>query len=130
MPYLIDGNNLMGTMKGMRMDDPEARRRLLRFLLGIPLLRTQGIALVFDGPPEAAPVGPEGSGRMLERASVRFSGAGITADDAIVGILARASPEHYLLVTSDRELQMRAQALGVRVQDCREFLREIEHGQP
>ena len=123
MPFLIDGNNLMGTMTGMRMGDPEAQRRFVQELLSYQRLRKKGIVVVFDGLPET---GAQKRDRSLGAVTVRYSGAGVSADDVIAGMLAKATPEHYVLVTSDRELQARARALRVKVTGCREFLAEME----
>ena len=75
---------------------------------------------VFDGE-RASVARPAVAGREVE---VRFTPAGITADDELV-LAAEATDEPILVVTDDRELQGRVRASGVDIAGTREFLEAL-----
>ena len=105
MPYLVDGNNLIGRERRARASDDD-RSALVREISD-RLRRTRARVLVFfDGAGETVSLGS---------LSVRFSGA-VTADDAIVRELARSrTPREETVVTADRGLAQRARDGGARV---------------
>ena len=105
MPYLVDGNNLIGRARRARASEAD-RSDLIRELSD-RLRRTRARVIVFfDGAGETLSLGS---------LSIRFSGAG-TADDAIVRELARSRvPREDTVVTADRELARRARDGGGRV---------------
>ena len=105
MPYLVDGNNLIGRERRARASDDD-RSALVREISD-RLRQTRARVLVFfDGAGETVSLGS---------LSVRFSGA-VTADDAIVRELARSrAPREETVVTADRGLAQRARDGGARV---------------
>ncbi|HZI65445.1 MAG TPA: NYN domain-containing protein [Thermoanaerobaculia bacterium] len=111
MPYLVDGNNLIGRA-GRGKASAGVRSDLIRELSD-RLRRTRARVLVFfDGSGETVSLGS---------LSVRFSGT-VTADDAIVRELARArAPREETVVTADRELARRSRDAGARVLSPDEF---------
>lgn len=111
MPYLVDGNNLIGRARRGRASDDD-RSALIREISD-RLRRTRARVLVyFDGAGETVSLGS---------LSVRFSGA-MTADDAIVRELARSrTPREETVVTADRELARRVRDGGARVVTPDEF---------
>lgn len=111
MPYLVDGNNLIGRARRGRASD-EDRSALIRELSD-RLRRTRARILVFfDGRGESVSLGS---------LSFRFSGA-LTADDAIVRELARSrAPREETVVTADRDLARRARDAGARAVTPEEF---------
>ncbi len=107
MPFLVDGDNLLGTWPGRERSDAE-RRSLARQLSRWAAERRRGVVLVFDGrEPPGSMLGPE----------TLFSGAGRSADEAILARL-RSETERrgWTVVTSDRPLGDRCRALGARVE--------------
>jgi len=118
MPYLVDGDNLLGTWPGRRRSD--AGRRELAMELGRLARRwRRRIFVVFDGqPPPATAFG----------ADVRFAGSARTADDVILGLLREQSDRRgWVVVTSDRSLGDQCRFLGARVERsarCRARLAE------
>ena len=111
MPYLVDGNNLIGQAgRGNASEDDRAAR--VRELAD-RLRRTRARILVFfDG---------SGASLSLGSLSIRFAGAA-TADDAIVRELARSqAPRETTVVTADRDLARRARDAGGRAMTPREF---------
>jgi hypothetical protein len=110
VPYLLDGDNLVGAALGRR---GEAERDALVSEITGRLRRTRArVILYFDGP---------GRGSSLGNLTVRFSG-GSSADDAIVREIA-ASPRarETTVVTADRGLARRARDAGAKVMTPAEF---------
>ena len=104
MPYLVDGNNLIGAERGGRAskDDQEALRREISDRLRATRAR---VVLFFDG---------GGNSASLGSLSVRHSGAS-TADDAIVREVERSSrPQEMIVVTADQGLARRTRDAGGR----------------
>ena len=115
MPFLIDGDNLLGTWGRRRTD---AEKRKLAFDLE-RWARRQGrrVAVVFDGPEPGAPAfGP----------SVKFSGAGHTADDLILDMLRKQRDVRgWTVVTSDRALGDQCRFIGAGRERCDLFRRRL-----
>jgi len=105
---LVDGYNA-GFMLTGQMDPGRARLRLGMVLAGLGKVSPGPlqVVVVFDsdlgGEESAAP----GSGGVVER----FTGEGTTADDRIVA-LAESAAGVPVVVTSDRDLRERAEAVG------------------
>ncbi len=117
MPFLVDGDNLLGTW-GRKRSDPERRKlamELGRFAAG----ERKRLWLVFDGTGvQAAPFG----------ANVRFSGAGRTADDVILEMLREhENRRSWIVVTSDRSLADQSRWLEARVERCDLFRKRLQH---
>ena len=105
MPYVLDGNNLIGRERRSGRASEEDRAALVRELAD-RLRRTRARAVVvFDGP--AAPASTLGS------LCVRQPGG--SADEAILREVRRsASPREIVVVTADRELARRAREAGAK----------------
>lgn len=107
MPFLVDGDNLLGSWPGRSRSDSE--RRALAFELDRFAARQERrVVVVFDGPaPLAAPLGQ----------NVIFAGAEQSADDVILALL-KAEPDRrgWTVVTSDRSLGDRCRWLSARVE--------------
>ncbi len=108
MPWLVDGDNLLGSWPGWERS-AEGRRQLARLLDQWSRACGRRVMVVFDGP------GPPGVG-------VVHSGAGRSADEWIVGFLRRQNqPRTWRVVTSDRSLAERARALGAETEPSHRF---------
>ena len=114
MPYLLDGDNLVGAALGRR---GEAERDALVSEIAGRLRRTKArVVLYFDG---------SGRASSLGSLSVRFSGAS-SADDAIIREVAGSrEPRETTVVTADRELARRARDAGAKVVTPAEFWRRF-----
>lgn len=101
MPWIVDGDNLLGAKR-----DDEAKRELARRIERYRVRTGRRILLVFDGP--APPIALPGE--------VEFSGPGRRADDRILHAVA-GDPDRrgVTVVTDDRSLGDRCRALGARV---------------
>lgn len=115
MPFLIDGDNLLGT-SGKRRTDAEKRKLALDLARWAGRVRRR-VTVVFDGPDPGAPA--FGSG-------VRFSGAGRTADDVILDLLRKEDdPRAWIVVTSDRSLGDQCRWIGATRERCDRFRRRL-----
>jgi hypothetical protein len=105
MPYLLDGDNLVGTTRGRRGGSED--RDALVSEVSDRLRRTRAkVVLFFDGAGKATSLGD---------LSVRYAG-GTSADDAIVREIQRSPrPGETTVVTADRELSRRARDEGANV---------------
>ncbi len=111
MPYLLDGDNLVGTALGRR--GAAGDREALTREISDRLRRTHAkVILFFDG---------AGAPLSLGHLVVHFSGA-ISADDAIVRETSHAAqPAETTVVTADRELARRARDAGASVMSPDDF---------
>jgi hypothetical protein len=79
------------------------------------------MTLVFDGAGHAG----QSSDRLAPNLEIHYSGPRRDADTLIRSMLDRASPNHYVLVTNDRELKDYARLHRFRIQGCTQFLRQL-----
>ena len=113
MPYLVDGNNVLGSD---RFSD-DARRALVTRVAAFARAKRTRVTLVFDGPE------PSSFAKHLGAVSVAFSGAR-TADDVIAE--RAASGRGWSVVTSDRGLAARVARREVTIVAPSQFVRELE----
>ncbi len=107
MPYLLDGNNLIGLVRRTARPSEEDRQALVADLAERLRATRARAALFFDGP-----AGERGS--SLGSLSVRPASG--SADDAILAEVRKAaSPSECIVVTADRGLAGRARDLGAKV---------------
>lgn len=110
MPYLLDGNNLIGRFRRASRPSEEDRQALVAELSGRLRASRARAVLFFDG---------SGAGRTVSLGplSIRESAAG-SADDAIVAAVAGApAPGECIVVTADRGLAGRVRDAGGKI--CR-----------
>jgi hypothetical protein len=114
VPYLLDGNNLIGRVRKTARPSPEDRAALVAEIAG-RLRQTRAKATIFfDGP-----AGERAS--ALGSLSVRVPSKG-SADDAIVREVERAAtPAEAVVVTADRGLASRCRDAGAKVCSPEEF---------
>ena len=116
VPYLVDGDNLLGTWSGRRRSD--AGRRKLAFDLHRFARRIgKRLVAVFDG---TAP------GRALQH-DVLFAGAGRSADDVILAFLRDEQDRRgWTVVTSDRSLGDQCRYMGARIERSDVFRKRLQ----
>jgi predicted RNA-binding protein with PIN domain len=119
VPFLIDGDNLLGTWPGRRRSDAE-RRQLAMQLARLGARLGRRIVTVFDGtPPPATSFGQD----------VHFSGAGINADQLILELLQEQEDRRgWTVVTSDRSLGDQCRYLEARVERSDLFRKRLLRG--
>jgi hypothetical protein len=116
MPWIVDGSNVLGTMRADRHGD-EPKRELVRLLAGFARAKRTRLTAVFDGHE------PASFARNLGAVTVLFSGDR-SADDVIVERTSAGSG--WNVVTADRELAARMGRRHVRVVPPATLMREIE----
>jgi predicted RNA-binding protein with PIN domain len=124
MPYLIDGNNLIGNMPDLSLRNRVDRYRLLMRLLNFQQFKNTRIILVFDGPPDDNFSSEKFQGIPF---SVRTPPIGENADMVIQDIISQETDlRQFFVVSSDREIQRYARASGAKSLKCEEFMRELK----
>ena len=117
MPYLIDGNNLLGSWGGPK-DGNDRRSEVVRRVAAFCRARGAKATLVFDG----HPLRPDMATQDLGPVSLRVPPRGEDADTVIRELLDRAPrAADYVVVTSDKALYSYARTLGARVLRAHEW---------
>jgi predicted RNA-binding protein with PIN domain len=112
MPYLVDGNNVMGQRVGWHRDKAGARKRLIQDLARFLAARKAKVTVVFDGSPDTD--FPEGS--RYKSVRILYARAGSDADSRVKDLIRRSTNKRNLIVvSSDRELAAVAAGQGARV---------------
>jgi predicted RNA-binding protein with PIN domain len=125
MHLIVDAMNVIGSRPdGWWRDREGAARRLLGRLQRLAATTGDEVTAVLDGRPNRAM--PEGAdeGVMVLWANRRGPDA---ADDRIIELVREAeAPETMLVVTSDRALRERVEALGANVEGASMLLRRLD----
>jgi len=119
MPYLIDGNNLIGHIPTLELPDPKSKRRLVAQLLIFQATKKTKIILVFDGPSD-----PDLFGEKFRRKefSILWPDLEESADTVIKHWIEKQTDlRHFHVVSSDKEIKTFARVNGAKVLDCAEF---------
>jgi len=117
VPYLIDGNNLLGSWGGPAIPG-DGRAEVLRVVATFCRAKGARAVLVFDG----APFRPGTGGQQLGNVTLRFPAAGRDADSVIREIVdGSRRPGELVVVTSDKPLSSYARTRGARVLRAHEW---------
>ena len=124
MPYLIDGNNLLGSWGGPAVPG-DGRHEVVRRVAAFCRARGARAIVVFDG----APFRPELEDQQLGAVTIRFPGPGRDADSLIREIVDQAArPADLIVVSSDKPVYSYARtrgARGLRAQEWNALGREV-----
>jgi predicted RNA-binding protein with PIN domain len=108
VPYLIDGNNLLGSWGGPRGDD-DRRAEVVRRVAEFCRMRGARATVVFDGHPLRGDMAQQ----LLGDVTLRVPERGQDADTVIRELIDRAPrPSDLLVVSSDKELYSYAKTMG------------------
>ncbi|MCG6921848.1 MAG: NYN domain-containing protein [Acidobacteria bacterium] len=117
MPYVIDGNNLLGSWGGPAVRG-DGRVEVLRRVAAFCRARGARATIVFDGAPFRAELG----GQEMGRVSVRFPPTASDADSVIREMIdAAARPSELTVVSSDKAVYSYARTRGARALRAREW---------
>jgi predicted RNA-binding protein with PIN domain len=123
MPFIVDGNNVMGQTPGWHRDKAGARLGLLKRLAAFARLRNARVTAVFDG--AADQQFPEGS--AFKGVKILYARRGSTADDRIVELVESSrDPRGIMVVTSDRQLSFRVRQRGASVLRSGELRKQMD----
>jgi len=117
VPYLIDGNNLLGSWGGPR-DGDDRRHEVIRRVAAFCRGRSAKATVVFDGHPLRADLAAQDLGPV----SIRVPEPGNDADSVIRDLVERAArPAELIVVTSDKALYSYVKTLGAAVLRAHEW---------
>jgi len=117
VPYLIDGNNLLGSWGGPALPG-DGRAEVVRRVAAFCRAKGARAVLVFDG----APFRPDLGGQELGAVSLRFPSAGRDADSLIRDLVDAAERSgEIVVVTSDKPLYSYARTRGAQVLRAHEW---------
>lgn len=117
MPYLIDGNNLLGSWGGPAVSG-DGRLEVVRRVAAFCRARGARATIVFDG----APFRPDLGAQELGKVSLRFPPPGRDADGVIRELVEKAArPVELTLVSSDKALYSFARARGAHSWTTRDW---------
>jgi predicted RNA-binding protein with PIN domain len=117
LPYLIDGNNLLGSWGGPRGAD-DRREEVVRRLAAFCRARNVRATVVFDG----HPLRREMAAQELGPLTLRVPPPGEDADTVIRELVERAArPSEIVVVTSDKALFSYVKTLGASVLRAHEW---------
>lgn len=123
MPYLIDGNNVIGGFGHLDPDPHKSRKRLIGELATFVKVTRQKVRVVFDGAQD--PDFPEGT--RIKSVHISYAKSGSDADQRIKDIVKRStSPRDIVVVSSDRDLISFVSAKGAKTTCSRDFRHELE----
>ena len=117
MPYVIDGNNLLGSWGGPRGQD-DRRAEVVRRVAAFCRAKGAKATLVFDG----HPLRPDMEAQDLGPLRLRVPPQGTDADTLIREIVDTSDrPGDLVVVTSDKALYSYAKTLGAQVLRAHEW---------
>lgn len=117
MPYLIDGNNLLGSWGGPH-DDDDRRMEVVCRVAAFCRARQVKATVVFDG----HPLRPDMAAQDLGPLTLRVPPPGQDADAVIRELVERAPrPAELVVVTSDKALYSYVKTLGATVMRAHEW---------
>lgn len=120
MPYLLDGNNLIGIVRHTARPSEEDRSALVTEIAARLRSTRARATIFFDGP-------AAGRGTALGSLTIRAEGG--SADDAIVREIERSrAPGELVVVTADRTLSRRARDAGAKVSAPAQFFERFGRG--
>ncbi len=123
MPYIIDGNNLIGCSPDISLEDSNSRSEIIGIVKKFQKKKKSKIIVVFDGEPDTF----SNEENPTEKIVIKYPPIGDSADDEIKRILDGYTYfRDVVLVTSDRELKDVAKKKGARVVNSIEFYYELK----
>jgi len=119
MAYLIDGNNLIGSIPTLELGDPTSRNRLLARLEIFRKVEKNRIIVVFDGPPDLKTIT-----NKKNPISVFYPDYDQNADAVIKELIKKETDmRRFFVVSSDREIQDFARLNKAKPINCADFNR-------
>ena len=123
MSYLIDGHNLIPKIPGLSLQQIDDEARLIDMLQVFCRVHRKKVEVYFD----QAPAGRAGI-RHFGMVTVHFVRQGLTADEAILEKInqLQQTARNWIVVTSDRHIQVQARAMHAEVISSEEFSIQLE----
>jgi predicted RNA-binding protein with PIN domain len=123
MPYIIDGNNVIGSSPDIGVDDSQGREKLILLVEKFQSRKNNNVILVFDGEPKDAAY----ENKISNKFKVIYPRYGMSADTVIKNILDEYNNfKDVILISSDRELKTFSKKKGVKTINSIEFYYELK----
>ena len=123
MPYIIDGNNLIGTSPDITIEDSDGREKIILLAEKFQNRKKNNVILVFDGEPKDAAY----ENIVNYKFKVIYPRYGMSADEVIKNILNEYNNfKNVILISSDRELKTFAKKKGAKTINSIEFYYELK----
>jgi predicted RNA-binding protein with PIN domain len=122
MPYLVDGNNLIGAARDLDLKDAGAREKLTQLLGRFQRAKRNRVTVVYDGPP------PAGARKTLHLGGLMVIYAGPEKDaDSVIREIIAASPDprSWTVITTDRQVYSWCRWAGAQAKQSRDFCEEL-----
>jgi len=127
MPYLIDGNNLIGYLPSLELKAPESRYELIAKLIVFQKVKKTRVTVVFDGPPDPYIKEEDFKGISFY---IFYPEAGQDADAVMEKMISKETDlRRFFVVSSDREIQHFAKSKGAQSLNCDEFNKLLKKAQ-
>jgi len=119
---IIDGHNLIGASKDIRLSDPNAKDLLLVKLLEYQKILQRKLVVVFDGKSFG-----EFEKLDFHGIEIRYPVSGESADQTIIKLIEKYNNQPGIcIVSSDRDIQNSAKRAHLATQTSTNFYNEIE----
>jgi uncharacterized protein len=123
MPYIIDGDNLIGSSPDISLEDPQARSKIIEIVRQFQVNKNSNVTIVFDGAPQNGVRKKD----IYAKFCVVYPHNGASADDEIRHILNQLNYfRDVILITSDRELKIFAKKKGAKTVNSIEFYFDLK----
>lgn len=123
MPYIIDGNNLLGCAPDLDLNDPEAKTNIIFTIGKFQADKNTNVIIVFDGAPHNGVRRQD----ITSKFTILYPHYKCSADDEIREILCGFTYfKDVVLVSSDRELKAFAREKGAKTINSIEFYFELK----
>ncbi|MBD3413269.1 MAG: hypothetical protein GF421_02425 [Candidatus Aminicenantes bacterium] len=124
MPYLIDGNNLIGYLPHLDIRSPASRRELISELFIFHKVKKTRVEVVFDGPPDSAISQQDFNGTAFY---LHYPDIGQDADLIAKKIISKETDlRQFFVVSSDREIIEYAKSKKAKSLKCDEFHKQLK----
>lgn len=128
MPLLIDGHNLIGQSRDLKLSDPNDEAKLIQRLQRYAAKADKKILVIFDPNPHDDSPQLWADTQSHGRITARWAARGQSADNVIRSLVGEEKDRRGLLViTSDGAVASFVRACGVRVQSSSEFYKEMQN---
>ncbi len=123
MPYIIDGNNLIGSSPDIAIEDSDGREKIILLSEKFQNRKKNNVILVFDGEPKESAY----ENIVNNKFKILYPRFGMSADELIKNILKEYNDfKDVILISSDRELKTFAKKKGAKTINSIEFYYELK----
>jgi predicted RNA-binding protein with PIN domain len=123
MPYIIDGNNLIGAIPVIDIRDPDAREKLTHLLSRYQKAKGNRITVVYDGPPPPGAPPEVHMGALV----VIYAGPESDADTRIKSFIRQSrNPGAWTVVSSDKQVYSYCKWAGAQAMRVMPFFSDMK----